>query len=261
MAMTIREWRAGLDPVVFARDMLNFYPDAWQESTLRWSGKKLILNCSRQSGKSTTAALIALHRALFHPQSLIILVAASLRQSAELFTRVRYFRSKVSPMPPLVEDNKLSCIFSNGSRIVALPDSESTIRGYSNVSLLIIDEAARCSDDLYFSTLPMLSVSHGSVVLMSTPRGKRGFFFSEWTDGMGWEKIKVMATECPRITPDILEEQRYSMGNWWFQQEFMCEFLDARTSLFRYEDLMRCVDASIKPVLPPEVFLGSDYKA
>jgi hypothetical protein len=58
-----------LDPVLFAKEALSFTPDPWQEKALRWSGKRLLLNCSRQSGKSTTAAILALHRAIFYPSS------------------------------------------------------------------------------------------------------------------------------------------------------------------------------------------------
>ena len=66
-----------LDPVAFAREALSFIPDPWQAQALRWSGKRLLLNCSRQSGKSTTAAILALHRALFYPASLVLLVSPS----------------------------------------------------------------------------------------------------------------------------------------------------------------------------------------
>ena len=98
-----------LDPVLFAREALCFNPDPWQEQALRWSGKRLLLNCCRQSGKSTTAAILALHRAVFYPKSLVLLVSPSLRQSSELFRKVRDFL-RVLPaeqQPDLIEDNKL----------------------------------------------------------------------------------------------------------------------------------------------------------
>ena len=74
-----------LDPVVFARDRLGFEADEWQGGLLRSSARWTLVLCSRQAGKSTTAAVLALHTALHRPGSLVLLVAPSLRQAGELF--------------------------------------------------------------------------------------------------------------------------------------------------------------------------------
>ena len=108
--------KSALDPVLFAR-LLGFNPDPWQERVLSSSSKRLMLNCSRQSGKSTTASILALHRAIFYPDNLILLVSPSLRQSSELFRKVGEQLKKLQCKPKLVEDNKLSCTLDNKSRI------------------------------------------------------------------------------------------------------------------------------------------------
>jgi len=41
------------DPVEFAREYLGFEPDARQAEVLRCKGRRVLLNCSRQWGKST----------------------------------------------------------------------------------------------------------------------------------------------------------------------------------------------------------------
>src|SRR5438552_7301881 len=103
--------------------------------------------------------------------------------------------------------------FANGSRIVALPGNEDTVRGFSAVSLVLIDEASRVSDSLYRALRPMLAVRNGDLWLMSTPNGARGFFYQEWTHGDDrWHKIEAPATECERISPDFLEGERAAMG-------------------------------------------------
>ncbi|MGE5445996.1 MAG: terminase large subunit domain-containing protein [Ignavibacteriales bacterium] len=239
--------RLALDPVAFALD-LGFIPDPWQERVLRWTGKRLLMNCSRQSGKSTTAAILGLHRALYYPKSLILLVSPSLRQSSELFRKVTEFLGNLSMRTELMEDNRLSCTLQNKSRIVSLPSSENTIRGFSNVSLVIEDESARVSDDLYRTIRPMLAVSKGRLILMSTPFGKRGHFFEEWTNGDGWERVRVPATECPRISPEFLEQERGSLGEWWFNQEYMCEFMETLDNLFGYDLINKAVSSDIKPL-------------
>jgi hypothetical protein len=83
----------------------------------------------------------------------------------------------------------------------------------------------------------MLAVSNGKLILMSTPFGKRGFFYEEWTNGESWERVQVKASECPRIPPEFLEEERRSLGEWWYKQEYECEFMDAIDNVFRTEDI------------------------
>ena len=224
-----------LDPAKFAQS-LGFDPDPWQARALKWRGQALLLNCSRQSGKSTIAAALAVHKALYRPHSLTLCVSASLRQSSELFKKVSDWFERMPIKPGMREDNKLSCVLDNGSRIVSLPSSEATIRGFSAVDLVIFDEAARVDDSLYYSMRPMLAVSHGRLIAMSTPFGKRGWWYEAWANGGAeFERIEVKATDCPRITPAFLESERRALGEWWFKQEYLCSFEENINSVFSSE--------------------------
>jgi hypothetical protein len=238
---------AALSPVKFATE-LGFNPDPWQVKLLNSSSKRIILNCSRQTGKSTTASILALHRAIYHPENLILLVSPSLRQSAELFRKVAENLDRLKVKPKLLEDNKLSCTFDNKSRIVSLPSSEGTIRGYSGASLIIEDEASRVDDELYRAIRPMLAVSNGRLILMSTPFGKHGHFYQEWSEGLSWEKIQIKATECPRISSEFLEDEKKSLGDWWFKQEYMCEFVETVDQIFHHDLVMQSITPAIKPL-------------
>lgn len=226
-----------LDPVRFA-ERCGITPDSWQADVLRSPHKRLLLNCSRQSGKSTTTAIIGLHQAVFTPGSLVLLISLSLRQSSELFrTLARLYGRLGETIPPKAE-SALRLELANGSRIVSLPASESTVRGYAAVDLLLIDEASRVEDDLYLSLRPMLAVSDGRLIAMSTPFGKRGWWSDAWHDGGAtWERVRVDATECPRISPEFLQEERESLGQWWFSQEYECQFVDSDSQAFRAEDI------------------------
>jgi len=234
-----------LDPVKFAIQ-LGFNPDPWQVNVLSSVSKRLMLNCSRQSGKSTTASILALHRAIYFPDNLILLISPSLRQSSELFRKVGVQLDRLKMKPKLLENNKLSCIFDNKSRIVSLPSSEGTIRGYSGANLIIEDEASRVEDGLYMAIRPMLAVSNGRLILMSTPFGKRGHFYQEWSEGEEWERIQIKAIDCPRISAEFLESERRSLGEWWFKQEYMCEFMDSVDSAFRTEEIKRMFEEEIE---------------
>jgi hypothetical protein len=251
--MLAADLKMALDPVLFARQSLDFEPDPWQQQALSWTGKRLLLNCCRQSGKSTTSAVIALHRALFYPGSLILLISPSQRQSAELFKKIADEFSKLKVKPKRPEDNKLSLTLENRSRIVSLPGSEATIRGFSGAALIIADEAARIPDDLYYAVRPMLAVSGGALILMSTPFGKRGFFFHEWTEGgQGWERIKITCYDCKRITPEFIAEEKGSMPEMFFKAEYQGEFTEAIDSVFSYDLVMSAISSEVKPLFLTE---------
>jgi hypothetical protein len=218
--------------------------DPWQAELMRGKWTRALLCCSRQSGKSQVAAALALVEALTRPGSLVLLLAVNLRQSGELF------RDKLLPVwramgRPLMDrpPTQLSLELANGSRVIALPGEDGGIRGYSGVRLLVVDEAARVSDDLYRAVRPMLAVSNGRLICMSTPFGRRGFFWEEWTSSHNWKRVMVTAFQCPRITQAFLDEEMEAIGSRWFAQEFgdpntgRLEFLDAVGAVFRQQDI------------------------
>ena len=85
-------------------------------------------------------------------------------------------------------------------------------------------------------------------MMLSTPFGKRGTFFEEWTDGAGWERYEVPASEVPRISPKFLEEERRNMPGPWFDQEYMCKFVEAQDQVFSYEEVQAALDEEVKPL-------------
>ncbi len=238
-----------LDAVLMA-NRAGIVPDAWQADLLQSDATQMILLCSRQSGKSTITSILALHQAIYTANSLILLLSPSLRQSQELFRKLQFFYNALESdsLPTATEESALRMELSNGSRIIALPGKEATIRGFSGVSLLIIDEASRVEDALYQSVRPMLAVSGGRIILLSTPFGKRGFFHSEWTDGADWRKVKITADQCPRIDREWLERERKMIGDWWYLQEYFCEFVETNDQVFSYDDIQAALDFEIKPL-------------
>src|SRR5712691_9442243 len=112
--MLARDLAMALDPALFARDALGFNPDPSQIEVLRWTGKRLLLNCSRPWGKSTITSILAVHEAVFRPDSLILLVSPSLRQSLELFRKVSGFMERLLLKPECLEDNRLALQLDNG---------------------------------------------------------------------------------------------------------------------------------------------------
>ena len=225
-------------------------PDAWQAELLRSPSRQSILCCSRQSGKSTTSATMATHQAVYVPGSLVLVLSPSLRQSVELYRKiVDVYAALEGEVVKPEESSALRLELANGSRIVSLPAKESTIRGFSGAALLLVDEAARVDDAIYGAVRPMLAVSQGRIVLMSTPFGKRGFFHREWTEGgADWHRVRVTAAECPRIPPDWLAAERRRIPDWFARQEYDVEFVDAEDQLIATDVIRAALSPHITPL-------------
>jgi len=226
------------DPVRLA-ERAGLSPDPWQRDVLHSSASRILMNASRQSGKSTITSVLAVHTAMYDPGALVLLLSPSLRQSQELFRKcLDTYRAVDRPVPASAE-SALRLELENGSRIVSLPGREGAIRGYSAVRLLIVDEAARVEDSLYMSVRPMLAVSAGRLIGLSTPFGTRGWWYEAWRGGEAWERYEVPAAMCPRIPASFLAEERRNMGEWWYTQEYECTFMDAQSQVFTREEVDR----------------------
>lgn len=249
-----------LSPAGYVRSV-GLDPFAWQEEALDPGIRRMILLTARQSGKSTVVAGKAIQKARFHPGSLTLIICPAQDQSKELMKKVETFMMHDKDLPEMKHDATFEKEFINGSRIVALPGSERSVRGYSGPSMIIIDEASRVLDETYRALRPMMTGADTELVLMSTPYGKRGFFYNEWTHGQNWRKILVkpaytFSTDLdlipdvdektyrkqnpglstyysPRHTFEFLQDELYSMGEYWFRQEYLCEFVETEEQLFK----------------------------
>jgi hypothetical protein len=194
------------------------------------------------------AAIIALHQALWRPSSLVLILAPAERQAKELFSKVATAYQALGHVIPADSYRKMGMELANGSRIEALPGTEKTIRGFSGVDLLLVDEASRVADELYYAVRPMLAVSGGRLMMLSTPYGRRGVFFEEWTDGQGWERYEVPAGQCPRISEVFLEEERRALPRRIYRQEYECSFEDTEDAVFAYEDVQAAISSEVTPL-------------
>ena len=240
-----------IDAAEWVRDRLDLAVDDLQARVLRTVSKRGILNCSRQWGKSTITAAKAVHHAFLNAESMTVVVSPSARQSGEFVRKATGFLRKLGIKPKGDGDNSMSLELPNRARIVGLPATEATIRGFS-VNLLLVDEASRVSDDLYLTIRPMMAVSGGTMWLMSTPFGKRGFFHETWANGgPEWERFRAPATECARIPKEFLDEERRTMGERWFRQEYLCDFEDTVSGVFARELVESAITGDVKPLRIP----------
>jgi Terminase large subunit, T4likevirus-type, N-terminal len=226
-----KDFARALDPCILATDC-GINPDPVQAKILMSNSSRLLLNCSRQWGKSTISALVALHTALYDAPAMIVLISPSQPQSTELFKKIHGFWSKLPGAPKADQETLTRMQLANGSRIVSLPGSEKTTRGYSAAKLVVMDEAARVPDELLAVVRPMLATTRGSFIALSTPAGRRGWFFEAWERGDGWERVQVKAEDCPRISKEFLKEEMSELGPMQYSQEYECQFIENETSVF-----------------------------
>jgi len=223
------------DPVEFAAEV-GVDPDPWQAEVLTSQHPRKMLCCGRQTGKSTVAAILAIHKALTQAGSTVLVVAPGERQAKLLFSKAAALYKQAGYPLPAHSERRTGLELSNGSVIEALPAVERTTRGYS-VDLLVVDEAAGVADMDYHGILPALIATQGEQVLLSTPRGKRGFFHELWHSADDWMRVMVRSDEVSRIRTEDLEVFRRTMPEQFFQQEFYCQWLDTEGGLFSYDDI------------------------
>lgn len=266
-------------------------PDPWQVRVATTPGDQLLC-CHRQAGKSTIVAAIALADALAEPGALILLVSPSLRQSSELYRKTKHFYTQVQPMR-LVKDTEHEMELANGSRIISLPASAETIVGYSSVTRLIPDEAARIVDPTYHALRPMLAMSGGSILALSTPFGKRGWFHDAWQGSSaeeqpldavtvnalladvgivvtdepeaqrpervyGWTRTKLTGPENARLSKRFLANERRSIPDLYWRSEWLCEFVDTGEQIFTTDDLMAMLSGEVAPLFDPADVMVED---
>lgn len=223
-------------------------PDSWQQKLLRSTSTRSMMLASRQVGKSTVAAALAANVAML-TGGLVLMLSPSQRQSTELFRKVVDLMEALAwPVPPTLE-SLTRFELANGGRVVSLPGSEATVRGYSGAALLIVDESARVGDNLMNAIRPMLAVSQGRMVCLSTPWCKAGWFYESWTGDASWQRFKIKATDCPRISKEFLDNERRELPDRIYRREYMCEFMDSEGGVFKAEDIAASLaDRSVMPL-------------
>jgi len=209
-----------IDPALWVRKVLGVEPTKWQEEFLRAPrGASILALTARQCGKTTTAAWAMAHAALFFPGSLSVVACPAQRQSAEAVRRVR--EAIIKAGGKLVADNVYGLELTNGSRVLALPGSDDSIRGLTVDAWIVADEAARLSDDLIAALRPMRARRPDArFAMLSTAWSRTDPFWMAWAgDDPSWIRLKATA-DTVHYDPKFLEQERRSLGEDAFKREY-----------------------------------------
>lgn len=221
------------DPVRVLKDAGEFEPHPEQCRVLRNWRRDHMLLWSRQAGKSSTGAALAVHNLLIGETdrtATVVIVSRALRQSSELFRKARELLIRLPYAPALITDSATVLEVPGGGRILSYPGSEETVRGLSGVTLALVDEATLLERSLVDAITPMMATTGAPLWSMATARGCSGWFYDDWTNSdldPVCVKSRVTWADVPHLSPDFIEKERRRMPHWRFRMEYECSFEDA----------------------------------
>src|SRR4051812_2716044 len=252
MMSNLRELAYRIDPALWVRKILCVEPTKWQEDFLRApQGASILALTARQCGKTTTAGWGMAHAALFFPGSLSVVACPAQRQSAEAVRRVREAVLKAGGK--LEADNVYGLELKNGSRVLALPGSDDSVRGLTVDAWIVADEAARLTPDLIAALRPMRARRPQTrLAMLSTAWSRTDPFWTAWDgDDPSWIRIKatVDTAEPGQYGPAFLEQERHALGEDTFKREYLGIPLGAQASPFGWE-LYEDATRAHRPLVP-----------
>jgi len=239
--------------------------DPWQEKYINCDKDCFVL-CGRQSGKTAAASIKFGKRAAENKNRTILMVAYTEKQAYNLFFKTLMYLE--AQYPRLIakkakKPTKHEINLKNGSKIMcyAAGLDGSGIRTFT-VTDLVIDEAAPMAREVFVSTMPMLAVTGGTMDIISTPRGKEGFFY-ECSKDDKFEKFYISAEDCPRHKKEFLESQKEKMSEIEYAQEYLARFMDEIKRFFSEEWIKSvCTQERRETILKDrDYFLGCDISA
>jgi hypothetical protein len=245
-----RDLRLALSPTELLREA-GVEPDPWQRRFLDCPAPQVCLLASRQVGKSLSVSARVLFEALNTPGALCLMVAPSQRQSAELFKKcLTLYRALGHPVDEALSSQS-RVELSNGSRIISLPSSEQTLRGYSAPAVLVLEEAQGIPDEVYQSLRPAMAVSSGTLIACGTAGPRVGWFHDvSEDDDEDWRRFRVPYSECPRIRQGYIETERRALPDHVFRAEYLTEWYDPAQAIFSPHLIEQAfaADADMKPL-------------
>jgi hypothetical protein len=179
-----------------------------------------------------------------------VIACPAQRQSAEAVRRVREILVKVGT--ELKNDNVYGLELKNGSRVLALPGSDDSIRGLTVDGWIVADEAARLSADLLSALRPTRARRpQARLAMLSTAWSRTDPFWTVWdNDDPSWLRLRATAEIPGLFDPEFLERERRALGEHDFNREYLGIPMGAHSSLFNwdmYEHATRIHTALVPP--------------
>ena len=233
-------------------------PDDWQRALLADDSRQTLLLCARQTGKSTGTAFTAIREALLKAGRTVLIISPSLRQSGEMLRKVLDGLNALGRPVGVTAESATKLELANRSRVLSLPGTEVTVRGFS-ADLLVVDEAARVPDALLAGIRPMLAATGGRFVALSSAWSRSGWYYEAFVNGgAAWTRFSVTASACPRISKEFLAQERKLLGERWYRMEYENVWGDDVAAVFSSTDIRAAMSDTVTPLFgPPAPTVGT----
>ena len=243
----MRELAYQIDPVAWVREVLGFEPTPWQAEFLRAPRGASVIALTARAGRQDHDRRLG-HRPSHAVYAGRVKTCPAQRQSAEL-RRVREILVKVGT--ELKNDNVYGLELKNGSRVLALPGSDDSIRGLTVDGWIIADEAARLSTDLLSALPPMRARRpQARLAMLSTAWSRTDPFWTVWdNDDPSWLRLRATAEIPGLFDPRFLEQERRALGEHDFNREYLGIPMGAHSSLFNWDMYDRATRVEV-PLVP-----------
>ena len=200
----------------------------------RGTGETFVIKSPRQSGKTYTLKYILLYYALQYPKSKSALISPVGYQTRRVQRELYKDLSKTN----LLESSNLSdgyIIFKNGSEIhFKSAEQGENLRGLTVSGILILDEAAFITDEVYEICMPFCNVFRAPKLLVSSPLFKSGFFYEEFSDILNtvfdWSRDKYDLSMF--LSEEDMERYKKKYTKQKYLTEIMGEFVEAWSDVF-----------------------------
>lgn len=225
----------------FAKELIDVEPQPYQLAIafVLLAAKNAVFVLGRQSGKDWTAGLFATWESIVRPNSRILVVSEAQRQSDLLAERVMAFVAR-SPevFDAVTESTRERLRFSNGSELYFLP-STGAIRGLTEVTRVLANEARGIPDESFEAVSPMLARLNGSLALLSTPMGRQGKLF-EFYGNPAFAVMQLPSSVNRYLSADFLESEKLKMDADAYSREYLAQFSDIQGAFFSSQSIERC---------------------
>lgn len=213
----------------YQKDFLRFItsPDA--------KGTTTAIKAPRQVGKTTVLMAVLLYYGCNFKNGFSIIIEPTYKQCIRVYNEMR------AAFEPILTDSGKSQLvleFTTGSKVQFL-SGESDIAAFQGYvcknGVLCIDEAAFITDDVFYALSPTTDVHKCPVVLTSTPRFRKGFFYDYYAEGSDGKSAMVRTYDWAGksiLTPEKMAFYKKTLPERLFKNYYLGEFADATGSVF-----------------------------
>lgn len=233
----------------------DYFLYAWQDVIAQDKSQLRAVCTSRQIGKTTVAAIEALHFAFFNDNETVLVLSRTFPQAVEVIKRMKDFmRTSLSKgfqsLSPNERESKCEIKIRNRkdgnygrtySRIISVVASDAA-RGYSP-GLVICDEAAFWEDGDYIFNrvvMPSIAATQGRCLVVSTPNGRMGFFPSLFNLPQ-WSAHTFDYTHG-RLSSAFIDGERKRLPLMEFQSEYEAKFVSPKAGYFSFESVKEAAE-------------------